>query len=108
MNQVFADTAYWIALLDPGDDLHDRAVTAEASLGQCPLVTTEEVLTEFFNYFSDFGSRSRQAVWEASESLFRNPRVHIPAPRLTIRFAPASAATTAAPTSPTASPTASP
>ena len=34
--------------------------------------------TGFFKVpFSDFGSRSRQAVWEASESLFRNPRVHI-------------------------------
>ena len=48
MKTVFADSAYWIALIRP-DDQHQRtALDARRALGQAHLVTTEEVLVEFF------------------------------------------------------------
>jgi hypothetical protein len=55
VRSVFADTFYWIALLNPEDPDHDR-VTALISAGTPALVTTEEVLSEFLTYFSGRGS----------------------------------------------------
>jgi uncharacterized protein len=54
MKTVFADTAYWIALLNPKDTLHLKARSVSASLGRVRLVTSEMVLTELLN---DFGAR---------------------------------------------------
>jgi predicted nucleic acid-binding protein len=34
MKIVFADTGYWIALLDPQDTLHQKAVNLSLSLAQ--------------------------------------------------------------------------
>jgi predicted nucleic acid-binding protein len=42
---VFADTAYYLALLAPRDVWHERAVALSESL-HCPVVTTAWVLTE--------------------------------------------------------------
>jgi predicted nucleic acid-binding protein len=53
MRQVFADTSYWIAVLDPRDQLHDRAAQVSRDLGHFKLVTTEMVLTELLNFFAD-------------------------------------------------------
>jgi len=33
MERVFADTGYWIALLNPRDDLHEQALAASRDLG---------------------------------------------------------------------------
>ena len=62
MSVVFADTAYWIALVNPRDRLHQaaRAATNEARITQ--LVTSEPVLTEFLNTFSSYGSFWRQTA----------------------------------------------
>jgi predicted nucleic acid-binding protein len=45
MSPVFADTYYWLALINPRDAAHQDAVTLSGSLTQ-PLVTTAWVLTE--------------------------------------------------------------
>ena len=55
MRTIFADTCYWIALLNPRDQLHDRTVRVSQSLRSVRIVTTDEVLTEFLNYFGDRG-----------------------------------------------------
>ncbi len=61
MRRVFADTAYFIALLIPSDDLHDQAHTASATLSGAPIITTDGVLTELLAYLADRGPRSRSA-----------------------------------------------
>ena len=53
MKRVFADTSYWIALLNPRDELHHKAVAASQEFSE--LATTEMVLVEFLNAFSDRG-----------------------------------------------------
>lgn len=50
MQTVFADSWYWIALVDDRDDWHDLAVIASADVG--PIVTTQEVLCEFLAHAS--------------------------------------------------------
>jgi predicted nucleic acid-binding protein len=51
MTAVFADTFHWIALADFSDSFHERALALTTAHAGKPLVTTDEVLTEFVNYF---------------------------------------------------------
>jgi uncharacterized protein len=69
MERVFADTGYWIALLNPRDDLHRKASASSREYGPNQIVTSEMVLTEFLNSFSDYGPRLRQAAVRAVTSL---------------------------------------
>ena len=49
MPEVFADTGYWIALLNGRDNLHSKARELSARFAGATIVTTEMVLTEFLN-----------------------------------------------------------
>jgi predicted nucleic acid-binding protein len=60
MRSVFADTAYWIALLYPQDSLHPRVRSLSASLGGVRIVTSEMVLTELLNDFAGRGENLRR------------------------------------------------
>ena len=54
MRTVFADTAYWIALLNPRDSLHSASVSASNSLAQTRIVTSEMVLIEVLNALAKY------------------------------------------------------
>jgi predicted nucleic acid-binding protein len=69
MERVFADTGYWIALLNPRDDLHQKAYATSRDYSPNQIVTSEMVLTEFLNSFSDYGPRLRKAAARAVASL---------------------------------------
>jgi uncharacterized protein len=77
MKLVFADTGYWIALLDPQDTLHQKVVNLSASLSQVQIYTSEMVLTEVLNYFSKRGNFLRYAAASLIESLRGNSRIAI-------------------------------
>jgi predicted nucleic acid-binding protein len=77
MERVFADTGYWIALLNPRDDLHQKAAATSREYSPDQIVTSEMVLTEFLNSFSDYGPRPRQAAAKAVASLRNTPQVVI-------------------------------
>lgn len=62
MRKVFADTGYWIALLNPDDDLHQKARNLTISLENVPIVTSEMIFTELLNAFSGKGAFYRQKV----------------------------------------------
>ena len=55
MQSVFADAGYWIALLNPRDNLHAKAREVSISLGEFRIVTSEMVLTEVLNAFASRG-----------------------------------------------------
>ena len=65
MRIVFADASYWIALLNPRDNLHTKAKTVSGELGDIRLLTSEMVLAEFLNDFGRRGSQLRElaATW---------------------------------------------
>jgi len=75
MKQVFADTSYWIALLNPRDELHQKAIAAAQDYPAEQIVTSEMVLVELLNGFSDHGPRVREAVSRAVQTLRSDPRV---------------------------------
>ncbi|MCY4528363.1 MAG: PIN domain-containing protein [Chloroflexi bacterium] len=60
MTEVFVDTAYLVALARRQDQWHNTAVAARNRLGGVPLVTTDEVLTEFLTAMSKAGPGLRQ------------------------------------------------
>ncbi len=77
MALVFADTGYWIAILLPGDWLHDRAVSMAATYDEATVVTTQMVLTEVLNHVSKMGPNTRLAAVRFLEDLGSNPNVDI-------------------------------
>jgi len=62
MKRVFADTAYWVALLNPTDQFHSRALQASTRLKGVRIVTSDWVLTELLNGLANSGSRMRSAA----------------------------------------------
>ena len=56
---LFADTFYWVALLNQRDPFHARVTVFGSGLGRARLVTTDEVLTEVLNWFCRSGPRWR-------------------------------------------------
>lgn len=75
MKAVFADTAYWLALANPFDHHHAKAVEVSTALGNCRLFTTDAVLTEFLNALADKGPHVRVAAVHTVEAILRNPQV---------------------------------
>lgn len=75
MSRIFADTSYWIALLNPRDDLHNRALIASEKHSDSVLITSEMVLVEFVNSFNESGSRLRKAVVTAVHALRQSEQV---------------------------------
>lgn len=77
MNRVFADTSYWLALLNPRDQLHSKAVAAYQELSSAVLVTSEMVLAEVLNSFSNRGSILRSAGAQAVEVIQKRAEVAV-------------------------------
>jgi len=53
MKQIFADTSYWIGLVNPRDQIHQKVIKITQQLFSVRLLTTEMVLGELLNSFSD-------------------------------------------------------
>lgn len=75
MRTVFADTGYWIALLNPKDDLHSKARQISESLGPAQIVTSEVVCTELLNFFSRKGAHLRVAAQRLISQLKSDPNI---------------------------------
>jgi predicted nucleic acid-binding protein len=59
LRMLFADTFYWVALLNPRDPFHARVTSFGSSLATARLLTTDEVLIEVLNWYARFGPRWR-------------------------------------------------
>jgi len=59
MKTVFADTQFWIAIVNPRDQWHERALEVEANLIEPFYITTEAVLTEVLTFFCEYGAEAR-------------------------------------------------
>ncbi len=77
MKTVFADTGYWIALLDPQDTLHFKAINLSRALTQVQIYTSEMVLTEVLNHFSKHGNFLRYASVNFIEKMQENQSITI-------------------------------
>ena len=69
MKRIFADTCYWIAVLNPKDDLHNKAIQVSKELNHFMSITSEMVLTELLNSFASKGENFRKIAAKTVEEL---------------------------------------
>ena len=77
MKQIFADTFYWIALLNPKDDWYDSVIKVSQSIANSQIITTEEVLTEVLTFYSNSGSLQRKRTVHFIKQIMNNPAVQV-------------------------------
>lgn len=75
MKKVFADTSYWIALLNDRDALHAKALAMPAKLAAVSMVTSEMVLVELLNGLCDGDPWRRSAAVSAVETIRKQPSI---------------------------------
>ena len=59
MNRIFVDALYWVAVINPLDQWHARAVEVANNIEGRVLVTSESVLIELMNFFGEYGPSFR-------------------------------------------------
>ena len=77
MSKVFADSDYWIALFQPNEQLHRRAAECSRRLQRKRVVTTEMVMAEVSNYYSNQGPQLREAVAKWAAGLPKNGKITV-------------------------------
>lgn len=77
MKSIFADSVYWIALINPADQWFERAQTVSRNLGVTQIVTTNEVLTETLNYYAESGEYKRIAAATLIRSVLLNVDIEV-------------------------------
>jgi predicted nucleic acid-binding protein len=77
MRLVFADTFYWTALINPRDEWHQRVQVFSRTLSQTHLVTTDEVLIEFLNFFSSYETYMKSGVVQGVQDILENIRIQV-------------------------------
>ena len=77
MPRLFADSGYWIALWNPRDSLHQRAMTVADSMGAADVVTTQMVLTEALDAMAGMGQFRRRFAAQMVQALDDSPDVEI-------------------------------
>ena len=85
MRLVFADTSYWIALLNPKDSLHAKALAISGTLKECRIVTSEMVLAELLNSLGKEGNQLRAAAGRTVEALQTDANVSV-VPQTSMQF----------------------
>lgn len=77
MNRVFADTSYWIAVVDSRDAHSVAAHGWSAENPNVEIVTSEFVFLELLNAMGSFGQRFRSGAVHLLRSAETNPRVRL-------------------------------
>jgi predicted nucleic acid-binding protein len=75
MPEIFADSFYWIALANPADQWHQAAKDFSKTNPDATLVTTDEVLVEFLNFFAAAGEHTRIVLAKMCYQLMNHPAV---------------------------------
>jgi len=75
MKQIFADSVYWIALINPADQWFKNAHAATESLVKTQIITTSEVLTETLNFYAERGADKRDAAARLIRSILLNVEI---------------------------------
>ena len=74
---LFADSGYWIALWNPEDALHHRAVALAEASGSSAVVTTQLVLIEALNFMAGMGLSRRGYAVRMAQDLEDDPDVEV-------------------------------
>jgi len=76
MKTVFADSHYWIAVVNPNDPWKKVASEAKSALGEVFIITTDCVLTEFLAALRKGEHMRKQAV-KMARAILEDPNVKV-------------------------------
>ncbi len=68
MKRVFADSSYWVAVINASDQWAEAAENATASIGAAAITTSLAVLVEVLNFFS---ARGKEMIETAAGAIGR-------------------------------------
>jgi len=77
MNPVFADTFYWVALTNLRDPAYEKAKAVLRPVRRGAILTTEEVLTEYLNYFAAWGPKLRAKAAMNAQTMRESETIQI-------------------------------
>jgi len=77
MRKIFADSFYWIALINPKDQWRPNVLDVSRNLIDVAIVTTDEILTETLNYFAESGKFLRQTAVKNVQAILLDQNVEI-------------------------------
>ena len=77
MNEVYADSGYWIAMLNRHDQWNLAAVRATQQTRGRGIVTSEMVIVEFLNGVARYGAQSRSQAVITARGLYNNPNIEV-------------------------------
>jgi predicted nucleic acid-binding protein len=75
--EVFADTSYWIALVNPGDPFHGAAVGLAPRIKGAIIVTSDWVLNELLTFFTNKGEILKRKALEIYGEIMENPNIFV-------------------------------
>ena len=73
MPQIFADTSYFIATINPRDTLHDAAKGVGRTLSRHHFLTTDAVLAELLGYYAGYTPFLRASALRAVDRVRSTP-----------------------------------
>jgi predicted nucleic acid-binding protein len=74
---AFIDTLYFVALFNSRDQWHGRAVAASHLIAESKLITTEDVLVELLNFFSEYGQKARRGAVTQAEGILSGANIEV-------------------------------
>jgi predicted nucleic acid-binding protein len=74
---AFVDTLYFVALFNPKDQWHGRAIDASKLVAETKLITTEDVLVELLNFFSEYGEKARRGAVAQAEGILSAANIEV-------------------------------
>ncbi len=77
MTTLFADTFYWVALMDFNDGAHLRAMALTLARIDSPIVTTDEVLAEYLTFFATGAAHLRRNAVINAPRILEDPGVRV-------------------------------
>ena len=77
MRIIFADAFYWIALLNRKDKYYPIIKAFNRNLRNINLITTDEILTEFLNFYSSSGIQMRSNAVSKVEDILNSKVVKV-------------------------------
>ena len=77
MRVAFVDTLYFVALFNPKDQWHGRAIDASKLVAETKLLTTEDVLVELLNFFSEYGEKARRGAVAQAEGILSAANIEV-------------------------------
>ncbi len=77
MNELFVDTLHLVALVNPKDQWHQKSVEIETATRNIDLITTEDILTEFLNFYAEHGEFMRMKVSAFVREILLDVRVKV-------------------------------